>query len=58
MPKERLRTPKLPKGWQLRIRSAVLNAISLANYSLAVALGQARNRQGSLTGSASGSRRK
>jgi transcriptional regulator with XRE-family HTH domain len=48
MPKEPLRDRDLPKGWKLRVRSAVLSVISLAKHSLTVAHGQARNRHGSL----------
>src|SRR5580704_10173973 len=47
MPKGPLGATNLPKGWERRLRSAVLSVISLAKYSLAVAHGQARNRHGS-----------
>ena len=44
MPRARLRATDLPKGWKLRVRSAVLSVISLAKYSLAVAHGRATSR--------------
>jgi transposase InsO family protein len=48
MSQKRLGVTNLPKGWKLRVRSAVVNVISLAKYSLAVAHGQAINRHGNL----------
>jgi hypothetical protein len=42
MPKPHRQTVRLPKGWNNRVRSAILDVIALATYSLTVAQGRAR----------------
>jgi hypothetical protein len=46
MPKLHRPAVRLPKGWKNRARLAVLQVISLAQYSLAVAHGQTTRRPG------------
>ena len=43
MKKQLRESVRLPKGWKTRVRSAVLEVISLAQYSLAYTRGWAGN---------------
>jgi transposase InsO family protein len=47
MKKQRRQAIRLPKGWKSRVRSAALNVISLAKYSLIVAQGWASEKASS-----------